>query len=147
MQSRRKRLDTNKHNAKKIGEMILHGRNLIIKLGGVAIAGARSCEFNVQSDSIEKSSSTQGQFKEYIGGRLGWTCTCGHLVSEISGSASLVGRTVVLRCGSRGDTDYIEGRALVTSWKATGTVGSLTQGSFSFLGTGVLSYTGNPEDA
>lgn len=124
---------------------ILHGRNLIIKVGGTAIAGARSCEFYVQSSTIEKSSATQGNWEESLPGRKRWTATCGHLVMEVGESAAQVGSVVTLRCGNRGDTDFIQGQAIVTSWKVTGTVGTLTQGSFSFLGTGQLTY-GNPEN-
>ena len=123
---------------------IIHGRNLIVKWDGTAIAGARSCELNVQSDTIEVSSPTQGLWRDYIAGRKGWTVTCGQLVTEVENNIDMVGERVTLRFGKRDDTDYVEGYAIVTSWKATGNIGSLTQGSFSFQGCGPLTGV-NPE--
>ena len=47
---------------------------------GVAIAGAKSCELNVQCDTIEKASQTSGRWREFLPGRLEWSLTTGHLV-------------------------------------------------------------------
>lgn len=47
---------------------------------GVAIAGAKSCELNVQCDAIEKASQTSGRWREFLPGRLEWSLTTGHLV-------------------------------------------------------------------
>ena len=123
---------------------IIHGRNLIVRWKrdgesiATAIAGARSCEVNVQTDTIEVSSPTQGQWRDYIAGRKSWTVTCGQLVMEIEENINMVGQKVMLRFGERNSTDNMDGDAIVTSWKATGNIGSLTQGSFSFQGCGPL---------
>ena len=60
--------------------MILHGRNLIIKAGGTAIAAAKSCTIEVQADEIETSSPLTGQWKTYIAGRKSWKVDVSGLV-------------------------------------------------------------------
>ena len=60
--------------------MILHGRNLIIKAGGTAIAAAKSCTIEVQADEIEVSSPLTGQWKTYIAGRKSWKVDVSGLV-------------------------------------------------------------------
>jgi len=117
---------------------IIHGRNLIVKWNGTAIAGSRSCEVDVQCEAIEVSSPTQGVWSDSIAGKKRWTATCGQLVTEVENNIDMVGERVTLRFGTRDNSDYVEGEALVMSWKATGNIGSLTQGSFSFKGCGPL---------
>ena len=117
---------------------IIHGRNLLVLIDGVAVAGARSCELYVEADEIEKSSSTQGQWREHVVGRKSWSVTCSHLVSEIENSVDMVGEEVMLRFQKRGSNDYVQGYASVKSWKCTGTIPNLSQGSYEFSGNGVL---------
>lgn len=78
--------------------MILHGRNLIIKAGGVAIAAAKSCTINVQAEQIEVSGPTSGEWEEYRNGRKKWTVNCNHLVTNIAHNAQMVGTKVSLVC-------------------------------------------------
>lgn len=61
---------------------IIHGKDLIIKIDGTAVAGARSCDIHVQDDAIEVSSPESGKFREYIAGRMGWGVTTNHLVKN-----------------------------------------------------------------
>lgn len=60
--------------------MILHGRNLIIKVGGRVIAGAKSCDIEVDCDTIAVSSPTDGQWEHRIVGRKSWKVSTSHLV-------------------------------------------------------------------
>lgn len=60
--------------------MILHGRNLIIKTGGVAVAAAKSCTIDVKADEIEVSSPLTGKWKTYIAGRKSWQVDVSGLV-------------------------------------------------------------------
>ena len=76
--------------------MILHGRNLIIKAGGVAIAAAKSCDINVQCEEIETASSTTGAWRTAITGRKSWAVTVNQLVTSISAPLSMIGTTVTL---------------------------------------------------
>jgi len=118
--------------------MIIHGRDLIVKLGGVAIAGARSCELNVSGEAIETSSPTQGRWRTYIPGRKGWSVTANHLVTAVASNAAKVGTVVTLTFSKRDSSEVLTGQAIVTGWRCTGTLGNLSQGVFSFQGSGPL---------
>lgn len=118
--------------------MVIHGRDLIVKLGGVAIAGARSCELNVSGEAIETSSPTQGRWRTYIPGRKGWSVTANHLVTAVASNAAKVGTVVTLTFGLRDSSEVMTGQAIVTGWRCTGTLGNLSQGVFSFQGSGPL---------
>ena len=76
--------------------MILHGRNLIIKADGVAIAAARSCEITITTDDIETSMPGDGAWKTSILGRKSWKVTTNHLVPSVVRAASMAGTTVAL---------------------------------------------------
>ena len=129
---------------------IIHGRDLIVSLNGVAVGGSRSCEITVQTYEIETSSASQGGWKTYIAGMKGWTLTCSHFItlydddkglwdSDLIGAPRIVGHEVGIKFWVRGDTrNFLTGRAIVKSWKGTGTIPNLSQGGFSFLGTGPL---------
>lgn len=65
--------------------MIVHGRNLIIKAGGVAIAGAKSCTIDVKCEEIEVTGPMSGMWKQFIAGRRSWGInTSGLVVSKVS---------------------------------------------------------------
>lgn len=75
---------------------IIHGRNLIIKADGTAIAAARSCEVTITSESIEISTPLSGKYKEYIAGRLGWNVTTNQLVTDAVENLKMAGKIVTL---------------------------------------------------
>lgn len=60
--------------------MVIHGRDLIVTVNGMAIAAAKSCELQVSCDDIEISSPTSGQWREFISDRKEWAVTTNHLV-------------------------------------------------------------------
>jgi len=115
---------------------IIHGRHLIVKQNGTPIAVQKSCDINVQCESNPVSSPTQGQWANYIAGRKSWSMTCNTLVTSIKSNVDMVGQTVAISCGV--DDDTVSGTALVTGWKATGTIGNLAQAVATFLGSGPL---------
>ena len=123
---------------------IIHGRNLILKIGNAAIAGAKSCELTVNCDEIEISSPNSSQWRDFVAGRKYWEVTCNHLVVTTSSSlpvksnTAMVGSKVTLSFDSGQTGDTISGQALVRTWKVTATVGNLAQGSFVFRGCGSL---------
>ena len=110
---------------------------------GVAIAGARSCDINISGEEIEVASATQNRWREFIAGREEWAVACGHLIpasgTPLKSSAEMVNTFVTLRLESGLEDDVLTGRALVKSWRVTGTIGNLAQGTFSFRGSGALS--------
>ena len=60
--------------------MTLHGRNLIISASGVVLAGAKSCDVQVECDVIKVSSPTDGQWEHIIAGMKSWKVSTSHLV-------------------------------------------------------------------
>ena len=76
--------------------MILKGKNLIIKAGGVAIAAAKSCSVKIQAKTLETSSPDDGEWEHSKVGRKSWSVSVGTLVTTISKNAQMVGTTVSL---------------------------------------------------
>lgn len=84
--------------------MILHGRNLVVRAGGVAVAAAKSCTIEVQADEIETSSPLTGQWKTYKAGRKSWKVDVSGLVmvdtdvlpAHLQTIAGWVGQTMAL---------------------------------------------------
>lgn len=83
--------------------MILHGRNLIIKADGVAIAAARSCDITIATDEIETASPSDGQWKTSVLGRKSWKVNTSHLVTSMVKQAEMAGTTVSLSVQLRDD--------------------------------------------
>ena len=77
--------------------MILHGRNILLLAGGVAIAAAKSSEINVSADTIPIASPSSGQWEDAIAGRKSWKGSCSGLVTGITDPVSMIGTTVTLR--------------------------------------------------
>lgn len=122
---------------------VIHGRKLIIKVNGTAIAGARSCDINISGEEIEVANTTKDKWRVFITGREEWSVTCNHLLpasgTPLRSSTAMVNTTVTIRMESGRSGDVLEGQAIVKSWRATGTLGNLAQGTFSFRGSGPLS--------
>lgn len=123
--------------------MALLGNNILIYRSGTAIAGTTSNEIQSESDLIEISSPTSGQWKEYIEGRKSWSINVSYLVLAYNGVRELlnVGTTYTLKFRGRNSSDStgVQGTAILKSCKITATKGNLCQGSFQFVGTGALS--------
>ena len=127
--------------------MILHGNNLVIKLGGVAIAAAKSCTINVNASTQKVSSPNSGQWEHSIVSRKSWSVSVSHLIVAASSSATplksaiqRVGQTDTLSFECSGlSNDHMSGQAHCKSFKATGTMGNLVAASCEFEGTGPLS--------
>lgn len=122
---------------------ILHGRKLIISVGGTAIAGAKSCSISVQGDTIETASPSTGAWKTYIAGRKGATVTCSFLVidNNFKDQMQMVNTTITLSGHITGVSDSaFSCSAIVKEWKVDATIGNLAQGSFNFLVSGAISF-------
>ena len=81
---------------------ILQGNDLIISMGGKAIAGAKTCEVDIQGDQIEVANPTNGKWRLYMPARKGWQVTVGELLTNISTDAVLVNEIVSLEVAIRG---------------------------------------------
>jgi hypothetical protein len=120
---------------------MIHGKDIIISEGNpaVAIASAKSCQIVRQADTVEKSSPTSAQAREFEAGRTGWSVIITCFVLNVKAQLMRVGQTYVLTMGVRGSsTDKLTGTAICTECNITGTVGNLAQGSLRFLGSGEL---------
>jgi len=121
---------------------MIHGRKLIVKVGGTAIAGAKSCEIIIKGDQIETASPITGEWRDFIAGRKEWSVTCGHLIpasgTPLKSNAAMVNTEVTLTIETDMTGDTLTGQAIVETWKASGTVGNLATGTFQFRGKGAL---------
>ena len=102
------------------------------------VAMAKSCEVSIECDSQDVASPTNGGWRYLIAGRKSWSISVGYLVSAGSfpAEAVMVGTIITIRVSD--GTVQMQGNALVQTWKVSGTVGNLTQGSFKLVGTGPL---------
>lgn len=116
---------------------ILHGKNLIISVGGTAVAAAKTCDINVKAETIEISSPSSGVWREFIAGRKEWTISVGYLVQTPGTDIPQVGQTLQISVMNAQNV-VLSGSAIVETCHITGTVGSLAQGTFSYRGTGPL---------
>lgn len=121
---------------------IIHGRNLLIYSEGAAIAGAKSCEVTTEADQIEVSSPTSGVWREYKGGRKGWSVTVSTLVlsmyDTLMTSGQRVWLTMVVRTPNGLGADRLSGYAWCKNAKVNAAVGDLCKGGFTFVGDGEL---------
>ena len=113
-------------------------------------ACCKSNDIEMRCGTMEVASPSQGSFREYITDRKEWSLTTTYLVGTDSGDfmARLgdimkVGNTVAIVWRNRQTSEELRGNAIITTCKMTATKGNLCVGSFSFQGTGALSYV-NP---
>ena len=115
---------------------------LILTLNETAIASTRirSDEIDTSADTIEKASSEQQEWKEFIAGRKEWSLQVGYLVLASSQVSQLLyaGQTFGVTF-KQGSTTLLTGTALMTQVKQSYTIGAICKGSFSLKGTGALS--------
>ena len=122
--------------------MILHGRDLQITTAadGVLVALAQSCEIDVECDEIEVTSSTNGDWRDFIAGRKSWVVNVGYLMTagNVASDVLKIGTVVNIKVND-GDTGTpLIGTALVKTCKVSGAVRNLSKGSFQFRGKGPL---------
>jgi hypothetical protein len=115
----------------------------------VGITACKSSELTGQSDLIEKASSSQQKWREYIAGRNEWGFTASYIVMRAAPAVTnQVGGTLadLLKIGTKfgvnirdvANTYSLSGSAFLQQVKQTYTVGNLIAGSFQFKGTGAL---------
>lgn len=119
----------------------IEGRNLIVALGGVAIAGAKSCDIETNCDMLEVSSQSSGEYRTYRPGRKVWRVTVNRIIPTNSTavlSVKNIGTSYTLKAYVSGNSsvDKIEGTAILMTAKTTATQGNLVQGSWVFQGSG-----------
>ena len=122
--------------------MAVLGNNIIVFMNGTAIAGTKSDEIQVESDTIEVASETDQDWVHRIAGRKSWSLNVGWLVlaNQDVRKVLLADSVVTIKIKGRGDTDAngLQGSAIIRTCKITATRGNLAQGSFAFVGNGPL---------
>ena len=123
--------------------MAINGNNILIYYNGTAISGTKSNEIQTDTELIEISSPSSGEWKSYITGRKNWSINVSFLVLAYDGVRNLlnVGNTFTIKFKGRNssDSDGVSGFAILKNCKITAIKGNLVQGSFQFVGTGILS--------
>lgn len=145
----------------------VNGKDLMIFIGGKAIALASSCSLSVSADTLDASSKDDGCWKADDAGDLSWEATTDALLSFDTDRAvdavfadlfdKMVARelvTVTFGVAGNASTDcsgipdagweepvtgvYYTGKAMITSLEATGEKGSAGEMSVSLTGNGAL---------
>lgn len=119
--------------------MNILGRNLIIKVDGLAVAAARSCEISVEAETIEVASPSTGEWRSFIAGRKSWSVSCSYLVQAPGSELPQAGTSVLLSLALKGGSNILQGYAIVRSCRVSADVGSVAKGTFEFTGNGMLS--------
>ena len=123
--------------------MIIKGNDLIISLDGVAIAGAKSCDIEVDADLKEVSSPQSGRFRTYKAGRKSWSVRVNRLVADddtVSRHLLRAGTLYDLSAYVRNNEsfDRVDGQAYLQHADASGSRGGLVAGSWVFVGNGEI---------
>ena len=116
---------------------------LVLSQGGTALASTaiKSQDIQTEADVLEKASSSQQSWREYIAGRKGWSVTLSYLVLTSDKILDLlkVGQTFSVTMKKMNDnTNKVTGNAILKAVKQTASVGNLAQGSWQLQGTGAL---------
>lgn len=122
--------------------MAIQGNDLLIlnSNGSALIAGAKSCEIDMNCEVIETSSPTNGTARTYIAGRTDWSISVGYLITApLTDLTRVGGSPVTVRVKLRDGQSYLTGSAIFQTCRITATRGNLAQGTFQLRGTGALS--------
>ena len=123
------------------------GRNILIgTMSGTtftAFAAVKGHDIQSQCEAIEKASSSQQEWKEFIAGRKEWSLNVNYLVLQNANSniedLMKVGTIVTVREKGRTGSYCVQGQALVVNCKQQFQEGSLSHGTFQLKGIGALS--------
>jgi predicted secreted protein len=122
---------------------MIHGRNLLIKIGAKNVAFAKSCKININQSFIEACSPIDGRVKEKIPTDYSWGMTTDGLVSL---QMDVIYLASYLRNGTKVRVFFIDaqtgqgftGMAYIGSVDESGSVGNIVTFSASIEGSGAL---------
>ena len=122
----------------------MNGNEILIYQNGLPIAATKSNEVQNNCETVEISSPTTGQWRQFIPGRKNWSVNTSYLVTQAADISDLlhVGDTVILQFRNRSGSAILQGSAIVQTCTITAIRGNLAQGSFVFLGSGELANAG-----
>lgn len=119
------------------------GEDLLIAMGGRVIAAQRTCNLNMQQDTIEVCSPVSGAWREYIPSTIGWDISCDGLIYAPEYADELM---EVLTSRQKVRLSYYDpelrivrsGYAIPTGLQQGASINSLATYSLSFQGSGPL---------
>lgn len=121
---------------------MIHGRNLIVALDGVAVGGSKACQFELSRSFIQACSPTEAQVLDKIPTTYDWLLSCDGLIPASSVTVSLEDKLIAgTKCFvafTDGNGDKRAGFVYVKSCRQSGSVGSLATYSVSFESTGAI---------
>lgn len=82
---------------------MIKGNDLIIKLGGTAIAASKSCDITINVDTSEVAGIGDGAWRRFITNRKSWQITANQLVTSVSESAQMAGKSMSIEVSLRGN--------------------------------------------
>lgn len=120
--------------------MAMNGNDILILVDGTAVAACKTHKVQTKTETIEKASSTQQTWCEYIPGRANWGIDTNYLVTTAADIRKVlwVRRVVTIVVRDRSSMATLTGQAIVTQCEQSYACGSLVHGSFSFQGSGPL---------
>ena len=128
---------------------MIHGRNLIVAIDSVAVAGAKSCNFGMSQDFIKACSPANGRVLTKIPTTYEWSLSCDCLVPN-SIFANLV--VDMIKEGTKCFVTFTDGQgfrrcgdAYIKSCDYAGSVGSLATFKVTFEPSGPLQTYLAPE--
>lgn len=122
---------------------MIHGRNLIVALDGVAVAAAKTCSLDLDQNFLEACSPVSGRTHTKIPTTYDWGVSVDGLVANNSSPTveledKLIAGTKCLLTFTDGSGNRRAGFVYVKSCKESGSVGGLATYSASFESTGPL---------
>ena len=122
---------------------MIHGRNLIVALDGVAVAAAKTCSMDIDQNFLEACSPVSGRTHTKIPTTYNWGVSVDGLVANnssptVSLQDLLIAGTKCLLTFTDGSGNLRAGYVYVKSCKESGSVGGLATFSASFESTGEL---------
>ena len=122
---------------------MIHGRNLIVALDGVAVAAAKTCSLDIDQSFLEACSPVSGRTHTKIPTTYDWGVSVDGLVANNSSPTvnledKLIAGTKCLLTFTDGSGNRRAGFVYVKSCKESGPVGGLATYSASFESTGPL---------
>lgn len=132
--------------------MAVKGKYIIISLQSSAerqipfVAGVKADRLRVAGETIEIASATSSRWKEFVAGRKEWSIETDYLITDYNAIVNyplMVGMTyniIVQDALGHGFDTYCKGTVICTEAVQDYQVGALVKGSFTFKGTGPLTY-------
>lgn len=124
--------------------MKVQGKDVILSIDEIAVAGARSCELNVEQDFIQVCSPVSGRWRKYIPSTIGWTASVDMLAVTMDEQEKWLEEMksshtpLTMRYYDTKVRMYQVGEVWISNWQNGAQVGSLATFSVQLQGNGEL---------